>query len=99
MMLGTAIQFKYVFPKYHQYDQLFKWVVTLEQWQKVENVNQVLAIFNEVTNIVSRSDYPTSNMFLLEVWTMKEILTLKSMDKNEYIKAMAIKMAEKFDKY
>jgi hypothetical protein len=30
---------------------------------------------------------------------MKEILSIKCMDRNEYIKAMATKMTENFDKY
>jgi hypothetical protein len=65
----------------------------------VENVCQLLAIFNEVTNIIPGSDYPTSNLFLLEVWRMKEILDKKCSDMNEYIQAMALKMNEKFEKY
>jgi hypothetical protein len=52
-----------------------------------------------VTNIVSGSDYPTSNLFLSEVWGMKEVLHKKSMDKNEYMRSMTAKMLEKFDKY
>jgi hypothetical protein len=42
-------------------------VVSPEEWEEVANVNQVLEIFNEVTNIVSGSDYPTTNLFLPEV--------------------------------
>ncbi|GLT70788.1 hypothetical protein SLA2020_428480 [Shorea laevis] len=76
-----------------------QWVVSPKDWEKIENVNQILAIFNEVTNIVSGSDYLTSNLFLPEVWKMKEILTIKSTDRNEHIRAMAIKMVDKFDKY
>jgi hypothetical protein len=98
-MLATAIGFREVFPMYHQVDQAFQWVVSPKQWNKVENVNQVLSIFNEVTNMVSESDYPTSNLFLLEVWRMKEILNFKCVDRNEYIRSMASKMALKFDKY
>jgi hypothetical protein len=33
----------------------------------VENVNQVLSVFNDVTNVVSGSDYPTANLYLPEV--------------------------------
>jgi hypothetical protein len=73
--------------------------VSPEQWYKVENVNQVLAIFNEVMNMVSGSDYPTLNLFLPELWRMKEILNLKCVDSNEYIRSMVSKMALKFDKY
>ena len=74
-------------------------MVTPEQWDKVENVNQVLIVFNDVTNVVSRSDYPTFNLFLLEVWRMKEILDIKAADRNTYIRLMAAKMSDKFDKY
>jgi len=73
--------------------------VSPEQWDKVENVNQILAVFNEVTNMVSRSDYPTSNLFLPKVWRMTKILNLHCADRNEYIRSMASKMALKFDKY
>jgi alcohol dehydrogenase YqhD (iron-dependent ADH family) len=62
-------------------------------------VNQVLAVFNDVTNVVSGSDYLTSNLFLPEVWRMKEILAVKTAGRNEYIKSMTTKMSEKFDKY
>jgi len=65
----------------------------------VENVNQVWSVFNEVTNMVSGSDYPTSNLFLPKVWRMKEILQLKYVDRHDYIRSMAGKMAQKFEKY
>ena len=39
MMLDTAIQFRDVFPRYHRVEQGFQWVVSLEQWKMVENVN------------------------------------------------------------
>jgi hypothetical protein len=99
MMLATAVQFKEVFSKYHQTDQAFQWLVSPEEWEKVENVNRLLSIFNEVTNIVSGSEYPTSNLFLLEVWKMKEIFLLKCKDNNDYIRAIANKMSNKFEKY
>lgn len=98
-MLATAVGFKEVFRRYHQVDQAFQWVLSSEQWEKVENVNQVLSVFNEVTNMVLRSDYPTSNLFLLEVWKMKEILKLKCVDRHDNIRSMAGKMAQNFEKY
>ena len=56
-------------------------------------------VFSQVTNIVSRSDYPTSNLFLPQVWRMKDILKSKCRDLNEYIQSMARKMNVKFEKY
>ncbi|KAF5481453.1 hypothetical protein F2P56_002101 [Juglans regia] len=99
LMLDAAIQFKEVFPRYDDRDSSFEWVPTVEEWGQVENVCQLLAIFNEVTNIVSGSDYPTANLFLSEVWRMKDILGKKSRDENEYMKSMVRKMTAKFDKY
>ena len=92
MMLSTALEFKVVIPRYQERDLGFVYVPSLEDWVKVENDCQFLAIFNEVTNIISRSAYPTSNLFLTEVWRMKEILDAKSVDENDYIRAMALKM-------
>jgi hypothetical protein len=66
---------------------------------KVENVNQVLAVFNDVTNIVYGCDYPTSNLFLLEVWRMKEIVDVKAVNRNEYIRLMVARVSDKFDKH
>ncbi|XP_042988803.1 zinc finger BED domain-containing protein RICESLEEPER 1-like [Carya illinoinensis] len=91
LMLDAAIQFKEVFPRYGDRDRCFEWVPTVEEWGQVENVCQLLAIFNEVTNIVSGSDYPTANLFLSEVWRMKDILGKKSRDENEYMKSMPSK--------
>jgi hypothetical protein len=99
LMLETAIKFREVFPRYNRVEQAFLWVVSLEEWENVENVNQVLTVFNDVTNIVSGSDYPTSNLFLPEVWRMKEIVDVKAGDKNEYMRLMAARMSDKFDKY
>jgi hypothetical protein len=52
-----------------------------------------------MTNVVSSSDYPTTNLFLPEVWKMKEILAIRASDRNEYIRSMIAKMSENFDKY
>jgi hypothetical protein len=98
-MLETAIKFREVFPRYDRVEQAFLWVVSLEEWEKIENVNQVLVVFNDVTTIVSGSDYRTSNLFLLEVWKMKEIVDAKSGDRNEYIRLMVARISDKFDKY
>ncbi|XP_059436160.1 zinc finger BED domain-containing protein RICESLEEPER 2-like [Corylus avellana] len=99
LMLDTAIKFKEVFPRYHRVEQAFQWVVTPEQWEMVGNVNQVLSVFNDVTNVVSGSEYPTANLYLLEVWRMKEVLMIKCDDRNEYMRSMASRMIDKFDKY
>ncbi|XP_042964774.1 zinc finger BED domain-containing protein RICESLEEPER 2-like [Carya illinoinensis] len=99
LMLVSALEFREVFPRYGDRDQGFNYVPSVEDWTKVENVCQILAVFNEITNIISGTEYPTANLFLPEVWRIKEVLNKKSLDLNDYIRAMVVKMNTKFDKY
>ena len=65
----------------------------------MDNVTQILSVFNYVTNVVFGNDYPTTNLYLPKVWRMKEILMIKCEDRNEYIRSMTTKMNVKFEKY
>ncbi|KAF7143240.1 hypothetical protein RHSIM_Rhsim05G0020900 [Rhododendron simsii] len=67
LMLSAALEFKDVFPRYSERDLGFAYVPSYEEWEKVERVCQFLEIFNDVTNIISGSEYPTSNLFLTEL--------------------------------
>lgn len=52
-----------------------------------------------ITNIISGSEYPTSNLFLTELCRLKELLVEKSNDHSPHIRGMAKSMSDKFDKY
>jgi hypothetical protein len=91
--------FKDVFSMYGYNDRQFTWVPSHEDWDKVKSICKLLGVFNRVTKIVSGSDYPTSNLFLPEIWRMKEVLIKKCDDGNDYIRSMAHRMKAKFDKY
>ncbi|XP_059443839.1 zinc finger BED domain-containing protein RICESLEEPER 2-like isoform X2 [Corylus avellana] len=99
LMLVAALEFKEVFSMYKDMDTSFHWALRVDDWVKVENVCQLLQVFNNVTNIILRSDYPTANLFLFEVWRMKQVLAEKCRDQNENIKSLAQKMNAKFEKY
>ncbi|XP_010277695.1 PREDICTED: zinc finger BED domain-containing protein RICESLEEPER 2-like [Nelumbo nucifera] len=98
-MLSCALKFKDVFPRFQEREPNYDYLPTPEEWEKVEKVCEVLDVFNVVTNIISGSDYPTSNLYLSEIYRVKEILNLKSMDENDFIRGMVGKMKGKFDKY
>ncbi|XP_062145865.1 zinc finger BED domain-containing protein RICESLEEPER 2-like [Alnus glutinosa] len=98
-MLVAALEFKEVFPRYKDTDQSFQWVLTVDDWVKVKNVCQLLAIFNNVMKIGSRSNYPTINLFIFEACMIKEILAEMCWDQNECIKSMALEMNARFEKY
>jgi len=101
MMLSAAIEFRGVFPRCEDRDQSFRWVPSVDDWVKVENVCHVLEVFNEVTKIVSESNYPISNLFLSlpEVWRIRYVLGKKSKDANVCVRTMVEKMYLKFEKY
>ncbi|XP_039042324.1 zinc finger BED domain-containing protein RICESLEEPER 2-like [Hibiscus syriacus] len=76
-MLSCAMEFKDVFLRYVQRD--VSYLSSDEDWMRVEEVCSFLALFNEVNNIISDSKYPTSNLFLPELWSIKELLMEKSL--------------------
>ncbi|KAG2670709.1 hypothetical protein I3760_14G100000 [Carya illinoinensis] len=74
-------------------------VATLEFREVFPRYGDRVQVFNEVTNIISRTEYPTANLFIPEVCRIKEVLNKKSFDQNDYIRVMVVKMNTKFDKY
>ncbi|GJT01343.1 retrovirus-related pol polyprotein from transposon TNT 1-94 [Tanacetum coccineum] len=98
-MLVGASKFKEVFPKYEERDHDFDSCPLKDDWVRVEQICKILEVFNNVTHIISGSDYPTSNLFLCEVSKVKQVLDGKKDDESEFIRKMVEKMKEKFDKY
>lgn len=67
--------------------------------EKADEVCSFLALFHEVTKLISGSEYPTSNLFLLELWRINEILEEKAIYGSAFMQSMVMKMKTKFDKY
>ncbi|XP_071906538.1 zinc finger BED domain-containing protein RICESLEEPER 2-like [Coffea arabica] len=99
LMLASALEFRDVFPRYGDIDPWFHYVPSEFEWMKVEEVCKFLGIFYEITNIISGSDYPIANLFLVELYRIKELLNEKALDFSDHIRFMAESMALKFDKY
>ncbi|XP_019167734.1 PREDICTED: zinc finger BED domain-containing protein RICESLEEPER 2-like isoform X1 [Ipomoea nil] len=98
-MLSCALDFKQVFPRYQLRDPNYKCLPSEDDWQRVEEICSLLVHFNEVTKIISGSEYPTANLFLPELYNIKEILGQKSESVEPWMKNMAQRMQHKFDKY
>ncbi|KAL4556692.1 hypothetical protein LXL04_034848 [Taraxacum kok-saghyz] len=100
-MLSAPIKFKDVFPIYKEREPRYQCCPTNEEWWKVEKVCAILEVFNSATNIISGSEYPTSNLFLNEVFRIKVLLDKKFQDpnENEFVHDMVWCMKQKFDKY
>ncbi|MFS7922886.1 putative HAT dimerization domain, ribonuclease H-like superfamily, hAT-like transposase, RNase-H [Helianthus anomalus] len=98
-MLSSALEFKDVFENYADRESSYKTLPSDEDWKKVEDVCSFLALFNEATKIISGSEYPTSNLFLVELYGIKEALDKVALDENDCMRGMASEMKKKFDKY
>lgn len=99
MMLDSAVKFKDMFPRYRDIDVGFNYVPTESEWIQVKDVCRFLEVFDEITKMISGSEYPTANIFLPELYRIKELLIEKSLDPSFCMRSMAKKMAAKFDKY
>nr|GMC71496.1 zinc finger BED domain-containing protein RICESLEEPER 2-like [Ipomoea batatas] len=98
-MLVVAIKVKDAFPIFAQRESSYKWCPSLEDWSKIEHVLSILEVFYEATQVISRTNYPTSNVFLGVVWKVKHVLNENDFHHEELIRDMIEKMKTKFDKY
>ncbi|GJW06696.1 zinc finger BED domain-containing protein RICESLEEPER 2-like protein, partial [Tanacetum coccineum] len=98
-MLSTALEFKEVFVNYADREPTYTTLPSEEDWEKVKEVCSFLELFNEAPNIISGSEYPTSNLFLSELYGIKEELDEVFLDASGCMKDMATEMKKKFDKY
>ncbi|KAJ7974897.1 zinc finger BED domain-containing protein RICESLEEPER 2-like [Quillaja saponaria] len=98
-MLTLALQFKDAFPLFQKRGPHYKHLPSVEDWNRVELVCEVLEVFSVSTKMISGSEYPTSNLFLSEIYRVKEVLEKKTNDQNIFMKEMIKKMRAKFDKY
>ncbi|KAK8538097.1 hypothetical protein V6N12_044235 [Hibiscus sabdariffa] len=96
-MLSTALEFKEVFLNYVDRESTYTTLLSEEDWKKIEEVCSFLTLFNKATKIISGSEYPTSDLFLSELFGIKEVLDAVVLDGSDCMRAMEMK--RKFDKY
>ncbi|KAK6149525.1 hypothetical protein DH2020_017050 [Rehmannia glutinosa] len=98
-MLSAALEFKDVFPRYQHRDFNYNFLPSEEDWEKVHVVCSFLEEFNEITHIISGTEYPTSNLFLTQLFKIKKMLKNADVGSRSYMVEMVKKMQFKFDKY
>ena len=98
-MLSVALKFKAIFPRYKEREPHYSYAPSEEDWVKVEKICKLLEVFNVATHVISGSEYPTSNLYLPEVWRVKKLIDDAMEDNEFFIRDMASSMKEKFDKY
>ena len=97
-MLDCAIKFRKVFPRYASHDHNYDCCTNDDECQKIEKLLQVLKVFKDTTNIIFGSEYPTSNLFLSEVYRIKVLLDKKFEPLNDFVRSMVQNIKQRFDK-
>ena len=98
-MLECALENKSVFSRYKERDYNYKWLPSDEDWKMAAEVSKFLEVINDVTKVFSGQKYPTSNLFLCQIWKVRKMLNDMSTDNRDFVKRMTLKIKEKFDKH
>ena len=98
-MLVAAMEFREVFPRYQGGDPDYTWLPTSEDWERGEQVCQILKVLVDVKKDFLRSENLTAMVLMKGIWKIREILSKKSMAENPYLRAVVLKIKGIFDKF
>ena len=92
MMLENAI-------KYLTFnDRSYKLCPSNEKWERAEKMCAFLAPFYHITNLISGSSYPTSNLYFLQVYSIEKKLNENLYSEDGVIEDTTAKIKVNFDK-
>ncbi|XP_058081736.1 zinc finger BED domain-containing protein RICESLEEPER 2-like [Magnolia sinica] len=97
-MLDSAIAFRHVFSHYAERDSVYLWLPSEDDWSRAESVRKFLSVFYNTMKKFSGSKYLTTNIFLPELWKVKDALH-KSSSGPDFLQLLTMGMQVKFDKY
>lgn len=98
-MLDSALFYKKAFLHLQKTDANFVHCPNSEEWSRIEKICKFLRVFHEVTLAFSGTKYPTSNLYFPNVFKVRLLLKENMVSNDRFLKSMAAKMFEKFDKY
>ena len=99
MMLESAIKYRRAFNSLTFNDRSYTLCQSNEEWERAEKMCAFLALFYQITNLIFGSSYPTSNLYLLQFYSIENKLIENLYSEDGVIKDMAGRMKVKFDKY
>ena len=99
MMLESAIKYRCAFNSLTFNDRNYTLCPSNEEWERAEKICAFLAPFYQITNLISGSSYPISNLYVLQVYSIEKKLNENLYSEDGVIKDMGARMKVKFDKY
>ncbi|XP_022148006.1 zinc finger BED domain-containing protein RICESLEEPER 2-like isoform X2 [Momordica charantia] len=98
-MLGAAVDYREAFSILQESDPGYTACPSEEEWGSTCAITGFLKFFFEVTNVLTKSNFPTANIFFPELCDVHLQLTEWSKNSDDFIKALASKMRSKFEEY
>ena len=98
-MLESAINYHRVFHSLSLIDKNYRWCPSNDKWFRAISMCQFLKPFYILTNLISGSSYPTSNLYFGEIRRTELLLTFNLGNEDLWIQSMCCRMKYKFDKY
>jgi hypothetical protein len=99
LMLQSTLPFRKVFETLQEQEPSYTFGLSDEEWKMVQDICQLLKVFCHATDVISGSNYPTSNLYFLEIWSVKIVLDEQAKSDNATIGIMVKEMKKKFHKY
>ena len=98
-VLESAINYHRAFHSLSLIDKNYRWCPSNDEWVRATSMCEFLKPFYTITNLISESSYPTSNLYFGEIWRIELLLTSNLANEDLLIQSMCCRMKEKFDKY
>ncbi|KAL2921791.1 putative AC transposase, partial [Bienertia sinuspersici] len=99
LMLKRVIKAKKALSLFCTIDPSFDFVPVDEEWEIVKYMCNFLEPFDCITNLFSKSNYPTANIYFPYILAVENLFVLGHNHKVPSIKDMASAMLVKFEKY
>uniref|UniRef100_A0ACD5VDA3 Uncharacterized protein n=2 Tax=Avena sativa TaxID=4498 RepID=A0ACD5VDA3_AVESA len=99
LMLESTLPFREVFETLQEQEPNYTFGLSAEEWKMVEDICELLKVFCHATNVISGSNYPTSNLYFFEIWSVKLILDKQAKSDSATIRIIVKEMENKFHKY
>ncbi|KAL9293667.1 putative HAT dimerization domain, ribonuclease H-like superfamily, hAT-like transposase, RNase-H [Arabidopsis thaliana] len=94
-MLDRALKYRAAFGNLKVIDaKNYKFQPTDAEWHRLQQMSDFLESFDQITNLISGSTYPTSNLYFMQVWKIQNWLTVNESSQDEVIRNMIVLMKE-----
>ncbi|KAI5668455.1 hypothetical protein M9H77_18308 [Catharanthus roseus] len=98
LMLESTLPVKEAFNRHAQIDRNYKFCPTNDEWKVAGVIHGCLKIFYDCTNHFSGRNFPTSNVFFLDVCKIQLKLREWENSQHDFLKVMVCSMKQKFEK-